>query len=799
MEISKYRQMYAWLTRPGYNKGGRINFANGSAAKKIDAYTQAKTDFKGKVWDTVEEAVESNKKIMKKWNPQVVKETMVEKRLRKFGKIDKKPYIPAEKLEATIVEEFQKKFPDKKIKLSVKDATYSDGRRRVDSPEFKKFKEEFVSNRFVKGEEDILKAYASARKRLGFVKKGQGPGHWQVLEELKKKGKGGVASRIKEILKANNLPTRPLPGNLKQVIKNSFNELVDAGTEIVDSKAVYDNLPAEFKGTKTSQPDIYKKRTQGELGLKSYIRSILKDEKGFFETTRRNTPEAIAKRTASVRALGKGKGPTEYQLSKRAFRKYLDPLNIKEDLRSLRPEKAAQLHHGLAKAYGEDAANLLFTSEVLNDYDDAERSLFRLASQKDKLVREQPPGFEKRIKQIEAIENRIVKGKSIEGIKLPAVKNAPGGQPGPGPQNVKRPFTVNKGHAKDIVQDIKGAPGEEITKGRKTDYRKGRKGLLGYRKVDLEKVKDIDPAKKVVLGEGKMKGIDRSKTVAGLDKDPIFEKSFMDFDNKDSLNLAKKMKAQGFKCTVTKANGGPASCNNPRAYLDDIAKQREIARTGSGKQAINAARKLKGLKTFMTSTLGPVAIAGEIAFAVPFALSDYASGESTSRIINNASFGLFGDSVRDEIVKYGGEEAGLIFDARERGKKLDRIEEQGEMFMGPDDSMLYPDQLKGATQRFEKSIEPFMKTDLSLPPGIGLRYFDREMADQAFNKLKNAQMNIMKDKRMKQEQRRVEPEEDYYGFMGARGGIANVRRPGAIPPDSGPMPQGLESLLYYVK
>jgi hypothetical protein len=255
--------------------------------------------------------------------------------------------------------------------------------------------------------------------------------------------------------------------------------------------------------------------------------------------------------------------------------------------------------------------------------------------------------------------------------------------------------------------------------------------------------------------------------------------------------LAKQMKAQGFKCTVTKANGGPASCNNPRAYLDDIAKQREIARTGSGKQAINAARKLKGLKTFMTSTLGPAAIAGEIAFAVPFALSDYASGESTSRIINNATFGLAGDSVRDEIVKYGGEEAGFAFDAQERGEKLEQVESQADLFMGPDDSMLYPDQLKGATQRFEKSIEPFIKTDPSLPPGIGERYFDSEMANQYFNKLFKAQDDIADKKAILKQERKVEPE-DYYGFGAAGGGIATLdpRRPNAIPPKSGPMPQG---------
>ena len=231
----------------GFDEGGRVNFANGSAAKKIDAYTQAKTDFKGKVWDTVEEAVESNKKIMKKWDPKVVKETIVEKRLRKYGKTDKKPYIPAEKLEATIVEEFQKKFPDKKIKLSIKDATYSDGRRRVDSPEFKKFKEEFMSNRFVKGEEDILKAYASVRKKLGFKLKKQGPGPWQVLEELKKKGKGGVPSRIKEILEANNLPIRAAPGNLKQAIKNSFEELKAENMTNIESIITGKEKPIDSK------------------------------------------------------------------------------------------------------------------------------------------------------------------------------------------------------------------------------------------------------------------------------------------------------------------------------------------------------------------------------------------------------------------------------------------------------------------------------------------------------------------------------------------------------------------------
>ena len=128
---SRNMQLAKRFLQFGYNKGGRINFSEGSPA------------------------------------------------------LQKKPYVPAKKLEATIVEEFKKKFPNKKTKLTIKDATYSDGRRRVESPEFKKFKEKFRSDRFVKGEEDILKAYASVRKKLGFKLKKQGPGPWQVLEELK--------------------------------------------------------------------------------------------------------------------------------------------------------------------------------------------------------------------------------------------------------------------------------------------------------------------------------------------------------------------------------------------------------------------------------------------------------------------------------------------------------------------------------------------------------------------------------------------------------------------------------------
>ena len=39
---------------------------------------------------------------------------------------------------------------------------------------------------------------------------------------------------------------------------------------------------------------------------------------------------------------------------------------------------------------------------------------------------------------------------------------------------------------------------------------------------------------------------------------------------------------------------------------------------------------------------------------------------------------------------------------------------------------------------------------------------------------------------------------EYMPQMMAGGGIASIRRPNAIPPEKGPLPQGLENLRYYV-
>ena len=70
-----------------------------------------------------------------------------------------------------------------------------------------------------------------------------------------------------------------------------------------------------------------------------------------------------------------------------------------------------------------------------------------------------------------------------------------------------------------------------------------------------------------------------------------------------------------------------------------------------------------------------------------------------------------------------------------------------------------------------------------------------ESASTALAEQDRINQQIAEDKAERAEKRNIAGEEDFYA---AGGGIAGIRRPGAIPPESGPQPQGLENLKYYV-
>ena len=71
-----------------------------------------------------------------------------------------------------------------------------------------------------------------------------------------------------------------------------------------------------------------------------------------------------------------------------------------------------------------------------------------------------------------------------------------------------------------------------------------------------------------------------------------------------------------------------------------------------------------------------------------------------------------------------------------------------------------------------------------------------KMSDEELDEY-NKKRNIIKENPITEES--LEEIRDNYPELHLReGGIASIRRPGAIPPESGPQPQGLENLKYYV-
>ena len=625
----------------------------------------------------------------------------------------------------------RKEFKGKKF-ISVADPTYSDGRRRVMTPEYKTYVEELRA-KASPTEQKVIRYYNAAKEKLG-----RPPSIEEVRNAFPGESKPALPV-VKKYVEKNVLELTKLRGNVKAAILQAHTDLTKELGKPPTVLAIDNKIQTNEKTKNLS------KMKNADL-RKSQISEYLKESgKVVAPSPYKTNPilkaQAQAKAAATVRAnpfprKGQPRKTPEDILQRERYKrmedKKRDPRRTKRAISKKLTDTSLDVHHPFPKREKETLRRLMLLDRDVN---------------RKGVVR-----------QIEERRNELIKEQNIL-LRRPV-------------KNQRR------------LQQINAFMRREQEKLRRAGYG----GYLGF--------PISEPGKR----KPKYVGFDKSKSLAGLrEGEKLLDKDFAKVTKGQKskvveLSLAKQMKAQGFKCKVTRANGGVASCNNPRAYLDDIAKQREIAKTGSGKQAIKAATKLRGLKTFMTTQLGPAAIAGEIAFAVPFALADYGSGESTSRIINYATFGFTGQSERDEVVKYGGEKAGLAFDADQRAKQLQEIEDQENLFMGPEDSMLYPDQLKGATQRFEKSIQPFVKTDPYLPPGIGERYFDTEMANEAYNKLFKAQDDITRDKEMRQKKRKAEPE-DYYGFAAARGGIADVRRPSAIAPESGPTPQG-EGLSY---
>ena len=196
---------------------------------------------------------------------------------------------------------------------------------------------------------------------------------------------------------------------------------------------------------------------------------------------------------------------------------------------------------------------------------------------------------------------------------------------------------------------------------------------------------------------------------------------------------------------------------------------------------------------------------------VPFAVGDYAAGKSWKRILGNATdygFGpILGQSEQEEFEAAlpEGSAAPQRRNIMELGERLDRMEQQkvnpgygriGYRAKAPEQRQkVYDDTFA----EYVRNMQPFLRPSPHLEDG---QFYDQDLMNKAEQQDIATMKKIALQDAERVEKRNPDYYEDFYAsggrayYMG--GGIAGIRRPGAIPPESGPQPQGLENLKYYV-
>ena len=268
------------------------------------------------------------------------------------------------------------------------------------------------------------------------------------------------------------------------------------------------------------------------------------------------------------------------------------------------------------------------------------------------------------------------------------------------------------------------------------------------------------------------KGFNAKKSFAGIGGEDIkfndMTKDQLAKFKQQNLNYAKKLRDSGFKCTVKKANGGPASCNNPLAYLDDIKKQEALAKTGKGPQAAKALKKVSAGRKIFSALLGPGALATELALIVPLAVADLKAGLPKKEILANASFNMLGESRnrrRDKLaVKQG-------YDTKElkRSRDYDAALEKFGGDISRQDTQMSPDDLYQFPQQYNKSEEDLYKAIASYE-GNKEAYNKDVKANQSLEEMMRLQDQRRKEKTTQLAQKSMEgPIDSFFATGGITG------------------------------
>jgi len=186
----------------------------------------------------------------------------------------------------------------------------------------------------------------------------------------------------------------------------------------------------------------------------------------------------------------------------------------------------------------------------------------------------------------------------------------------------------------------------------------------------------------------------------------------------EAARVANKLKNSDFKCKL--ANG--LSCNDPRAYRKSI--QETMAKAQKGDDA--AISKINKLGKSMNKLSKAAKFTGwgiltEVGFAAPFAAIDYAKGANRDEIISNATFGLFGKSIdeqlREQNPRYG--QAADLKKAYEKEVQMEQdIKDYVGGYRGIAENTRRLEDIRDAT---DKALDPFLMPTPHLESG---RYYD---------------------------------------------------------------------------
>ena len=304
---------------------------------------------------------------------------------------------------------------------------------------------------------------------------------------------------------------------------------------------------------------------------------------------------------------------------------------------------------------------------------------------------------------------------------------------------------------------------EQIINKVKKELPKKYQGLVGFTK--LEPI--YDEYGTIFRLQANRIGIDEKKSIAGVKGEAeeigkMTDKRLTEFRKQTSnKKIAKILSDSGIKCKLQEG----LTCNDPRAYMKALEETKakaalgDKAALGKFRKVANAMRKLKGAAAFTGW-----GILGEIGFALPFAAMDYADGQSTARIINNASFGLFGMNEEEETISYlpegskGAEQIALEKSYMRHSALTDPDKRfpKGRIGMDPKRfQTAQQDVIKGAHLDLIKKVTPFMQ-------GPRNEYFNQEAFAKAHGEVEAAKAKQAVDIAKRKEERTVDTVFDYY-------------------------------------